>query len=151
MEWREATAQTNKAPDTIKMDLGQNILEKSLLIFSEAKASWVYTRFAQKKIPKSHRMPYAHSYPQNCIKKKLWWFSSSFLYLLHKNIYISFFSFLFIFLFLDAQNRFTFGVIMTSLWASKSVKQIDDAFSIFCDSPKGADASLSNWILISWL
>ena len=84
-------------------------------------------------------------------KKKLWWFSSSFLYLLHKNIYISFFSFLFIFLFLDAQNRFTFRVIMTSLWASKSVKQIDDAFSIFCDSPKGADASLSNWILISWL
>ena len=31
---------------------------------------------------------------------------------------------------------------MTSPWASKSVKQIDDALSIFCDSPKGANASL---------
>ena len=39
VEWREATAQMNKTPDTMKMDLGQNILEKSLLIFSEAKAS----------------------------------------------------------------------------------------------------------------
>ena len=67
MEWREATAQMNKTPDTINMDLGQNILEKSLLIFSEAKASWVYTRLSQKKMPKSHRMPDAHSYPQSCI------------------------------------------------------------------------------------
>ena len=46
----------NKTPDTMKMDLGQNILEKSLLMFSEAKASWVYTRLAQKKMPKSSRM-----------------------------------------------------------------------------------------------
>ena len=51
VEWREATAQMNKTPDTMKMDLGQNILEKSLLIFSEAKASWVYTRLAHKKCP----------------------------------------------------------------------------------------------------
>ena len=43
VEWREATAQMNKTPDTMKMDLRQNILEKSLLIFSEAKASWVCT------------------------------------------------------------------------------------------------------------
>ena len=56
VEWGEATAQMNKTPDTMKMDLGQNILEKSLLIFSEAKASWAYTRLAQKKMPKSHRM-----------------------------------------------------------------------------------------------
>ena len=56
VEWREATARMNKTPDTMKMDLGQNILEKSLLILSEAKASWVYTRLAQKKILKSHRM-----------------------------------------------------------------------------------------------
>ena len=56
MEWREATAQMNKTPDATKMDLGQNFLEKSLLIFSEAKASWVYTRLAQKKMTKSHRM-----------------------------------------------------------------------------------------------
>ena len=51
VEWREATAQMNKTPDTMKMDLGPNILEKSLLIFCEAKASWVYTRLAQKKMP----------------------------------------------------------------------------------------------------
>ena len=51
VEWREATAQMNKTPDTMNMDLGQNILEKSLLIFSEAKASWVYTQLAQKKLP----------------------------------------------------------------------------------------------------
>ena len=38
------------------MDLGQNFLEESLLIFSEAKASWVYTRIAQKKMPKAPRM-----------------------------------------------------------------------------------------------
>ena len=56
VEWGEATAQMNKTPDTMNMDLGQNILEKSLLIFSEAKASWAYTRLAQKKMPKSHRM-----------------------------------------------------------------------------------------------
>ena len=49
MKFPNATAQMNKTPDTMKMDLGQNILEKSLLIFSEAKAS-------------------AHSYLQNCIK-----------------------------------------------------------------------------------
>ena len=55
VEWREATAQMNKTSDTMKMDLGQNILEKSLLIFSEAKASWVYTRLAQKNKPKSSR------------------------------------------------------------------------------------------------
>ena len=34
MEWREPTPQMNKTPDTINMDLGQNILEKSpMLIF----------------------------------------------------------------------------------------------------------------------
>ena len=52
--WREATAQMKKTPDTMNIDLGQNmieksllnIIEKSLLIFSEAKASWVYTRLA---------------------------------------------------------------------------------------------------------
>ena len=37
--------------NTMNMDLGQNILEKSLLMFSEAKASWVYTRLAHKKCP----------------------------------------------------------------------------------------------------
>ena len=26
LEWREATAQMNKTPNTMKMDLGQNIL-----------------------------------------------------------------------------------------------------------------------------
>ena len=51
VEWREATAQMNKTPDTMKMDLGQNILEISPLIFFEAKASWVYTRLAHKKCP----------------------------------------------------------------------------------------------------
>ena len=49
----------------------------------------------------------------------------------------SFFSFLFIFLFLDARERLTFN-----LWASKSVKQIDNVFFHLCDSPKGANASL---------
>ena len=45
-----------KTPDTMNIDLGQNIIEKSLLIFSEAKAGWVYTRLAQKKMPKSAHM-----------------------------------------------------------------------------------------------
>ena len=77
---------------------------------------------------------------------KLRWFSSSFLYLLHIKIYISFFSFLFIFLFLDAQKCLTSRVLMTSPWASKSVKQIDDAFSIcaIAASPKGANASFKS-------
>ena len=44
VEWGEATAQMNKTPDTMNMDLGQNILEKSLLIFSEARASWASHR-----------------------------------------------------------------------------------------------------------
>ena len=28
LEWREATVQMNKTPDTMKMDLGQNIIQK---------------------------------------------------------------------------------------------------------------------------
>ena len=49
------------------------------------------------------------------------------------SLYVSFHfsSFLFIFPFLHAQKRLTFGVIMTSPWASKSAQQIDDAFSIY--------------------
>ena len=112
VEWREATAQMNKTSDTMKMDLGQNILEKSLLIFSEAKASWVYTRLSQKKMPKPHRM---HALIRKIASK------------LKQSLIIS-------------------RVLMTSPWASKSVKQIDDAFSI-CEiaaSPKGANASFKS-------
>ena len=66
--------------------------------------------------------PYAQSYLQSCIQlEKI----SNHILL---KICISFFSFLFIFLFLDAQERLTFMVfIKKNLWASKSVKQIDDA------------------------
>ena len=108
----------------MKMDLGQNNLEKSLLIFSEAKASWVYTRLAHKTMP---NLTVCTLLPTQLHQnwKNIQSFSSSFL--LCKK---SFFSFLFIFLFLDAQKRLTFGVIMTSPWATKSVEKIDDAFSI---------------------
>ena len=58
-------------PDTMKMDLGQNILEKSLLMFSEAKASWVYTRLAQKKMPKSSRMHTLTYKVESKLKKSL--------------------------------------------------------------------------------
>ena len=39
LEWREATAQMNKTPNTMKMDLGQNILENAQhkCVFSKRK------------------------------------------------------------------------------------------------------------------
>ena len=67
----------------------------------------------------------AHSCPQNCIKiENMWSFSSSFLFLLHKYIYISFFSCLFLFCFLDTQKCFTFRIFMKNLWASKKLQYI---------------------------
>ena len=62
---------------------GQNILEKSLLSFSEAKASWVYTRLAHQKMPKSRRMHTLIYKIASKLKKKQT-FSSSFLFLLRK-------------------------------------------------------------------
>ena len=70
----------------MNMDLVQNILEKSLLIFCEAKASWVYTRLAQKNMPKSPRMHTLTYKVASNLKKKLIMFifiplSSTFKYL----------------------------------------------------------------------
>ena len=56
--------------------------------------------------------------------EKLWSFSSSFLFLLHQYIYISFFSFLFMFCFLDTQKCLTFRIFMKNLWASKKLQYI---------------------------
>ena len=102
------------------------ILKKSL-IFSEGKA-WV-SQLAQKRCPNLH----AHSY---CIKidkiekiRDHFHLHSFFFYI--KIIDIGFFSFLFIFCFLDTQKCLTFRVLTQNLWASKAVKQIDDAFSIY--------------------
>ena len=153
MEWREATTQMNKTPNTMKMDLGQNILEISPLSFFEAKASWVYTRLAHWKMPKSRRVHTLIYKIASNLKKSL----TIFIFIplsSNKNVYFSFCSFLFIFLFLDAQKCLTSRVLMTSPWASKSVKQIDDAFSIcaIAASPKGANASFkSDCILVSSL
>ena len=74
------------------------------------------------------------------------------------SLYVSFHfsSFLVIFPFLHAQKCRIF-IVWTcfneeNLWASKSVKQIDDAIFHLCDSPEGANHLLkSNWILISSL
>jgi len=106
----EATAQMNKTPDTMKIDLGQNNLQKSLLLFSEAKASRVYTRLAHKKCPNltvCTLVPYLQSY----IKLEKISIIFVFVPLFSIFILISFFSFLFIFLFLDANSALlsTFG------------------------------------------
>ena len=77
----------NKTPDTRKMDLGQNFLEESLLIFSEAKASWVYTRIAQKKMPKAPRM-HTLTYKVASNLKKSRSFSPSVLLLLNFPLYM---------------------------------------------------------------
>ena len=73
----EATAQMNKTPDTMNIDLGQIFLEKSLLIFSEAKAGRVNTRLDGKKMPKSsHTHTPTYKIASNW---KKWSFPSSFL------------------------------------------------------------------------
>ena len=66
VEWREATAQMNKTPDTMNMDLGQNILEKSLLIYLWGKGQLSLHPTCPEK--DAQISPYAHSYLQNCIK-----------------------------------------------------------------------------------
>ena len=58
--------------------------------------------------------------------KNMWSFSSSFLFFYNRK------KCCFLFLFIYSKNH----------WASKSIKQIDDAFFHLCDSAKGANASL---------
>ena len=98
--------------------------------------SWVYTRLAQKKMPKSQRM---HTLTYKVPSKLKNLFIISFIFIplsSNKNLCFSFCSFLFIFLTLDAQKCLTSRVLMTSPWASKSVKQVDDAFSIYAIAQK---------------
>ena len=79
--------------------------------------------------------------------KKLRWFSSSFLYLLHIKICINQFLFIPLHLSLPGCTKMPyFQGFNDKPWASKSVKQIDDAFSIcaIAASPKGANASFKS-------
>ena len=143
----------------MKMDLGQNNLEKSLLIFSEAKASWVYTRLAHKTMP---NLTVCTLLPiHNCIKIEK--SPILFIFIPLSSTYICIYIYIYL-----CKKKFLFIPLHLSLPGctkplyfrghnDKPVgKQISKTnwwcvFHLY-DSPKGANASFkSNWILISSL
>ena len=66
VEWREATAQMNKTPDTMKMDLGAKYFRKIAADFLRGKGRLsLHQTFPETYAPIP---PYAHSHLQSCIK-----------------------------------------------------------------------------------